>query len=70
MEMIELVKKIDELKELMIASNVTHIMIDKYQERKDRNSDEVVDSFTTSIRQDDRNMPCVYRRPYSEYRRV
>ena len=70
MEMVELVKKIDELKELMIASNVTHIMIDKYQERKDRNSDEVVDNFTTSIRQDDRNMTCRYSRPYSEYRRV
>lgn len=66
----ELVKKIEELKELMITSNVTHIMIDKYQERKDRDSDEVINSFKTSILQDDRSMPCRYSRPYSEYRRV
>ncbi len=68
MEMVALVKKIDELKELMIASNVTHIMIDKYNENK---GDEVVDKFKTSIIQDDRNVS--YRegyRPYSEYRRV
>lgn len=64
----ELAKKIEELKELMIASNVTHIMIDKYTENE---GDEVVDKFKTSILQDDRNVS--YRegyRPYSEYRRV
>lgn len=65
----ELVKKIDELKELMIASNVTHIMIDKYQ---DNQGDEVVDKFKISILQDDRNVSYRggYSRPYSEYRRV
>lgn len=64
----ELAKKIEELKELMIASNVTHIMIDKYTENE---GGEVVDKFKTSILQDDRNVS--YRegyRPYSEYRRV
>lgn len=68
----ELAKKIEELKELMIASNVTHIMIDKYQEWEDKDSDEVVNKFKTSILQDDRNV-CYrrgYSRPYSEYRRV
>lgn len=68
----ELAKKIEELKELMIASNVTHIMIDKYQEWKDKDSDKVVNKFKTSILQDDRGV-CYregYSRPYSEYRRV
>lgn len=67
----ELVKKIEELKELMITHNVTHIMIDKYQDWKGKCSDEVADKFKTSILQDDRNIPCGgYSRPYSEYRRV
>lgn len=68
----ELAKKIEELKELMIAYNVTHIMIDKHQEWKDRNSDEVINKFKTSILQDDRNVSYRggYSRPYSEYRRV
>lgn len=67
----ELAKKIEELKELMIASNVTHIMIDKYQEQKDRDSD-AVNLFKISILQDDRNVSYKggYSRPYSEYRRV
>ena len=65
----ELAKKIEELKELMITSNVTHIMIDKYQEQKDRDSD-AVNLFKISILQDDRNMSSRYSRPYSEYRRV
>lgn len=67
----ELAKKIEELKELMITYNVVHIMIDKYQEWKDKDSDEVVNKFKTSILQDDRNVS--YRegyKPYSEYRRV
>lgn len=71
MEMVALVKKIDELKELMIESNVTHIEIDKFQVWKDKDSDEVVDMFKTSILQDDRNFPYNYRRYAREdYRRV
>lgn len=70
MEMVALVKKIDELKELMIASNVTHIEINKYQQWKDKDSDEIVDNFVTDIHQDDRNMPYRCSRSYVGYRRV
>lgn len=69
MEMVALVKKIDELKELMVASNVTHIEINKYQQSRNNDS-EVVDNFVTDIRQDDRNIPYRFSRPYAEYRRV
>lgn len=70
MEMVALVKKIEELKELMIASNVTHIEINKYQQWKDKDSDEIVDNFVTDIRQDDHNMPYRCSRSYAGYRRV
>ena len=69
MEMVELVKKIDELKELMIASNVTHIEINKYKQWKDKDSDEVVDNFETSIHQDDHNKPWRRTRDYAGYSR-
>jgi hypothetical protein len=65
----ELVKKIDELKELMIASNVTHIEINRCKQWKDEDSDEVVDVFETSIHQDDRNMPWRRTRGYAGYSR-
>lgn len=67
MEMVALVKKIDELKELMIASNVTHIEINKYKQWKDEDSDEVVDKFETSIHQDEYNKPWRRTRAYAGY---
>lgn len=61
MELIALIKKIDELKELMIASNVTHVEITRYRQWND---DEFVDNFETSIHQDDLDRPWNRTRDY------
>lgn len=68
MEMVALVKKIDELKELMIASNVSHIEINKYSQI-DRRTDEITQKFETNIHQDDHNKPWRCTRAYAGYSR-
>ena len=64
-----LMREIERVKELMTECNVTHLEINKYQHWKDKDSDEVVDKFETSIHQDDHNKPWRCTRDYAGYRR-
>ena len=68
MEMVALVKKIEELKELMVEANVSHINIDKYSQYDDDN-DQIVNKFETDIHQDDHNKPFKCSRAYYGYAR-
>lgn len=64
----ELMKKIEELKVLMVDNNVTHIEINKFDHYDDDNF-AVIHKFETSIHQDDHNKPWRYTRDYVGYSR-
>lgn len=61
----ELMKKIEEVKTLMSACNVTHLEINKYRQRNEDGY--VYDYFEMDVHQDDHNKPWNRTRTYAGY---